>query len=97
MGRGLIRQNSKLLTYYAPFSRQSGKIPDLQAVPYRARGNWIGPEPGIGSVRVLFRVLNYPGSGSKFGYREPGYPLTSLIKFQYATIDIVNSTLRVIL
>ena len=40
---------------------------DLQAVRYRARANWIRPEPGIGQVRVLFRVLNYPGSGSKFG------------------------------
>jgi len=35
----------------------------------------------VGSpVRVLVRVLNYPGSGSKFGSREPGYPLTSLVK-----------------
>ena len=33
---------------------------------------------GIGKVQVLFRVLNYPGSGSKFGSWEPGYPLTSL-------------------
>ena len=52
---------------------------DLQAVRYRVRANWIRPEPGIGWVWVLFRVLNYPGLGSKFGSREPGYPLTSLL------------------
>ena len=37
-----------------------------------------GPNQGSGWVRGLFRVLNYPGSGSKFGSWEPGYPLTSL-------------------
>jgi len=46
---------------------------------------------GIGKVQVLFRVLNYPGSGSKFGSREPGYPLTSLVT--RADVDAERSCL----
>ena len=37
--------------------------------------------------RVLFQVLNYPGSGSKFGSREPGYPLTSLLASQLSVVS----------
>ena len=38
----------------------------------------------VGSGIISGTNLNYPGSGSKFGSREPGYPLTSLVKRQCA-------------
>jgi len=39
---------------------------------------------------LLFRVLNYPGSGSKFGSREAGYPLTSLVKTVCVCVCVVE-------
>jgi len=59
------------------------------SVPSPSQLDWARTRDRVGSAfQVLFRVLNYPGLGSKFGSREPGYPLTSLLVIDFATSPV---------
>ena len=57
------------------------------SVPSPSQLDWARTRDRVGSAfQVLFRVLNYPGLGSKFGSREPGYPLTSLLVIAFLAL-----------